>query len=178
MGMAQILGYSRRHQSTVNRRFTVGVLAHSWTQPLSSRGADASESLAASSPSKNRGCREGRVPTAPMVRVQQKARGRTTGTSRTSGLPCANGLRLIRDLPGNRLFCPRRQRCASISTATWSQHRETRTTRLRRPRPCRSSVGSATSIAFQPNVRDDRDTPSMCGSEQRGNIKKAWSAVK
>jgi len=35
-----------------------------------------------------------------MVRVQQKARGRTTGTSRTHGLPCAMVLRLIRALLG------------------------------------------------------------------------------
>src|SRR5713101_3848763 len=47
------------------------------------------------------GRREGRVPTAPMVRVQQKARGRTTGTGGSSGLPCAMVLRLIRDLPGD-----------------------------------------------------------------------------
>jgi hypothetical protein len=39
-----------------------------------------------------RGRRKGRVPIAPMVRVQQKARGRTTGDGRTSGLPCAVGL--------------------------------------------------------------------------------------
>jgi hypothetical protein len=39
--------------------------------------------------SRTGGRREGRVPFAPMVRVQKKARGRTTGTSRTTGLPCA-----------------------------------------------------------------------------------------
>jgi len=32
----------------------------------------------------NRGRREGRELTAPMVRVQQKARGRTTGSAETS----------------------------------------------------------------------------------------------
>jgi hypothetical protein len=32
--------------------------------------------------------------------VQQKAPGRTTGDSRTSGLPCAIALRLIRSLLG------------------------------------------------------------------------------
>jgi hypothetical protein len=57
-------------------------------------------------PSKRRGRREGRVPTAPMVRVQQKARGRTTGESGSSGLPCAMALRLIRDLPGDHAFLP------------------------------------------------------------------------
>src|ERR1700688_1204656 len=53
-----------------------------------------------------RGRREGRVPTAPMVRVQQKARGRTTGTGGSSGLPCAEVLRLIRALPGDRALLP------------------------------------------------------------------------
>ncbi len=52
------------------------------------------------------GRREGRVPIAPMVRVQKNARGRTTGTSRTTGLPCAMALRLIRDLPRDRRSCP------------------------------------------------------------------------
>src|SRR6266481_4517572 len=52
-------------------------------------------------PRNRRGRREGRVPTAPMVRVQQKARGRTTGTGGSSGLPCAMVLRLIRALPGD-----------------------------------------------------------------------------
>jgi hypothetical protein len=41
-----------------------------------------------------------------MVRVQQKARGRTTGTGGSSGLPCAMALRLIRDLPGDHAFLP------------------------------------------------------------------------
>jgi len=52
-----------------------------------------------------------------MVRVQQKARGRTTGTSRTSGPPCANGLRLIRALLGDRRSCPRRARRSSRGIA-------------------------------------------------------------
>ena len=37
----------------------------------------------------------------------------TTGTSRTSGLPCAMALRLIRDLPRDRLSCPCRPRSSS-----------------------------------------------------------------
>src|ERR1700750_3499632 len=53
-----------------------------------------------------RGRREGRVPTAPMVRVQQKARGRTTGTGGSSGLPCAMVLRLIRALSGDHAWVP------------------------------------------------------------------------
>jgi hypothetical protein len=45
-------------------------------------------------------------PHAPMVRVQKKARGRTTGTGGSTGLPCAMVLRLIRNLPGDRAFLP------------------------------------------------------------------------
>ena len=44
--------------------------------------------------------------TPPMVRVQQKARGRTTGTGGSSGLPCAMVLRLIRALPGDHAWLP------------------------------------------------------------------------
>jgi hypothetical protein len=50
----------------------------------------------------------------------------------TTGLPCANGLRLIRALPGDRRSCPHRPR-AQRALRTWPQHREARTTRLRRP---------------------------------------------
>jgi hypothetical protein len=54
--------------------------------------------------------------------------------SRTSGIPRAMGLRLIRALPGDRLSCPRvattRKRVAlGISTG------DARTTRFQRPRP-------------------------------------------
>ena len=63
-----------------------------------------------------RGRREDRVPTAPMVRVQQKARGRTTGSAGTPGLPCAMVLRLIRGLPGETgLCCHRHRRDAEAS---------------------------------------------------------------
>jgi hypothetical protein len=67
-------------------------------------------------PRQQRGRREGRVPIAPMARVQKKMHAAvTTGTSRTSGLPCAMALRLIRALLGDRRSCPRRlARCASI----------------------------------------------------------------
>jgi len=53
-----------------------------------------------------RGRREDRVPIAPMVRVQQEARGRTTGTAETTGLPCAMALRLIRALLGTGVLAP------------------------------------------------------------------------
>src|SRR5260370_16698077 len=68
-----------------------------WVRILGGEGA--AEILFSFRPRNRRGRREGRVPTAPMVRVQQKARGRTTGTGGSSGLPLAMVLRLIRDLP-------------------------------------------------------------------------------
>jgi hypothetical protein len=54
-----------------------------------SRGAEHPRSCYQLHPQLIRGSGEGRVPTAPAVRVQQKAPGRTTGDGRTSGLPCA-----------------------------------------------------------------------------------------
>jgi hypothetical protein len=104
------------------------------------------------------------MPIAPMVRVQQKARGRTTGTSRTTGLPCATVLTLIRDLPGDRLDCPRRLRARR--TQAWHQHRDARTTRFRRSRPAvrpciKDALRHVASIASHPACRDDRDAPLL-----------------
>jgi hypothetical protein len=39
-------------------------------------------------------------------RATKKARGRTTGTGGSSGLPCAMVFRLIRDLPGDHAWLP------------------------------------------------------------------------
>ena len=48
------------------------------------------------------GCRS-----TPMARLQQRTQAAvTTGTSRSSGLPCAMVLTLIRDLLGDRAFLP------------------------------------------------------------------------
>jgi hypothetical protein len=103
------------------------------------------------------------VPIAPMVRVQQKARGRTTGTSRTSGLPCAMVLTLIRDLPGDRLDCPRRpraRRTADLASAPGCQdHTISRPHHAVRPRS--QALRHAASIASHPACRDDRDTPLL-----------------
>jgi len=46
----------------------------------------------------------------PAVRVQQKARGRTTGSAQYPAFPARRFERVIRALPGDRLSCPRRQR--------------------------------------------------------------------
>jgi hypothetical protein len=56
---------------------------------LSFSRRDASEFFHQFTPIENRGRRECRVRAAPMVRVQQKARGRTTGSAGAAGIPCA-----------------------------------------------------------------------------------------
>jgi len=81
----------------------------------------------------------------------------------TTGLPCANGLRLIRALPGDRRSCPHRP-CARRAPRTWPQHREARTTRLHRPyrvvRPLANARCNPTRPSHPlPNARDDREAP-------------------
>jgi hypothetical protein len=87
----------------------------------------------------------------------------------TPSLPCAMALRLIRDLLGDRLSCPRRPRARR--TQAWHQHRDARTTRLRRtqhairprspelrcdtPRPPHSAPTSVT-IAIRPSGGTER----------------------
>ena len=58
-------------------------------------------------PRKQRGRRECRVKASPMARLQQKKQAAvTTGSARSTGIPCAMVLRLIRDLLGDRAFLP------------------------------------------------------------------------
>ena len=62
----------------------------------------------------------------PWSACNKNARGRTTGTGGSSGLPCAMALRLIRDLPGDRAFLPpsparRVSVCASLAPASGRQ---------------------------------------------------------
>ena len=65
------------------------------------RGAPGVQDVSAVRPSLRRGHREGRASTdAHGPRAKSKARGGYHRISRPSGLPCAMGLRLIRDLPG------------------------------------------------------------------------------
>ncbi len=68
---------------------------------LRPRGACSRPSFAHLPPLDHERRREGRVQAAPMARLQKKMQAAvTTGTSRTSGLPCAMALRLLRGLPG------------------------------------------------------------------------------
>jgi hypothetical protein len=72
-----------------------------------SRGADCVRVLLKYSPSPTRGRRECRALASPMARLREKMQAAgTTGSAETSGIPCAMGLRIIRDLPGERPFLP------------------------------------------------------------------------
>src|SRR6266700_6717321 len=95
-----------------------------------------------------------------MVRVQQKARGRTTGTGGSSGLPCAMVLRLIRDLPGDHAWLPPSpvRRESVFTTLAPASERQDHTI----------SPSAATSLVFSTlprpphptlNVRDDAYAP-------------------
>ena len=106
----------------------------------------------------NRGRREGRVIAAPMAPVRKKMHGAgTTGTSRSTGLPCAMGLRLIRDLPGDQalLSSPR----IISRNLTPAQGRQDHT--ISPSASCRSSDDTSRPSHPAANVRDDRDTPLM-----------------
>jgi hypothetical protein len=116
-------------------------------------------------PRNNRGRREGRVPVAPMVRVQQKS---TRQNHRYEAEHPAFPARLVltaytRSPRGPAGLPPYRDnaqaRCAG------PQHREARTTRFRRPqnaaRPRRhkSAHDRFASTAFPPHATDDPDAP-------------------
>jgi hypothetical protein len=85
-----------------------------------------------------------------MARLQTKnAGGSHQGSAGSSGIPCATVLRLIARSPrgpdsgGPGFLAP--VVALIVTCATWSQRRETRTTRLRRPCQDRSSAhGAAT----------------------------------
>jgi hypothetical protein len=66
----------------------------------------ASESFQSSTLENKEGTGKTGCPPHPWSACNKKARGRTTGTSGSSGLPCAMVLRLIRDLPGDRALLP------------------------------------------------------------------------
>jgi hypothetical protein len=166
------------------------------TRPRSGAAIARPELMSSSWPSRERGRREGRVPTAPMVRVQQKARGRTTGTGGSSGLPCAMVLRFIRALPGDHAWLPpsparRLKRLHELSAcigapgphdfAVRDAFRKSRSTslvpaapqllqrRISAVRLTRLRADTVASTASHPNVRDDRDTP-LVKRMRRGNL--------
>jgi hypothetical protein len=96
------------------------------------------------------------------ARLQNKKQAAVpTGSAEKPGLPCAMVLTVSFALsPGTGLSCPCRERGVLL---TWSQRRETRTTRLLRPHrhqsSCASAPDAAASIASHPTRRDDREAP-------------------
>jgi hypothetical protein len=129
----------------------------------SSRGAYRARAMQDIAPENREGAGKAGCRPHPWSACNKKARGRTTGTSRTSGLPCATVLTLIRDLPGDRLDCPRRpraRRIADLASAPGCQdHTISRPHHVVRPRS--QALRHAASIASHPACRDDRDTPLL-----------------
>src|SRR5882672_11977217 len=75
------------------------------TSPCS-RGTTASELSERTTLGTEEGAGKAGCPPHPWSACNKKARGRTTGTGGSSGLPCATVLRLIRDLPGDHAWLP------------------------------------------------------------------------
>jgi hypothetical protein len=141
-----------------------------------------SEFFHPSVPPRNRGRREGRVPFAPMVRVQQKKHAAEPQVrAGSSGLPCAMVLRLIRALPGETgLCCHRPCDAGSVVTSATMRgahcaghlHRGAGTTRFRRPhhaaRRCDSHIATRRVHRIPlPTSVTIAKRPS-CGGETRG----------
>jgi hypothetical protein len=70
----------------------------------------------------------------------------TTGSAKIIRHSLRNGLRLIRDLPGNRAFLLP-SHASFVTLRAWPQRREARTTRFRRPHRRRSSARSLARVA-------------------------------
>ena len=108
------------------------------------------------------GRRECRVKAPPMARLRKKSTGgRHHRQSRSTGIPCATVLTLIRSLPGAPACWPPWRQCAFAHCAG-HQHRGVGTLRLHvrslavRPRIPRTRCGKTTAIAPRPACRDDR----------------------
>src|SRR4051812_19177400 len=97
-----------------------------------------------------RGRREGRVSADTHGPRATKKHAAEPQDQPDTGLPCAMVLRLIRDLPGDRLSCPRV--ATTLNALRWHQHRDVRTTRLRRPFRRQPSAVAFTSIAARTRV--------------------------
>ena len=144
------------------------ISAHSMFKPFGHRSAfprrRARPSVAsARCPSMKRaqGRPGGRMHPGPPAQERVARGALTTGTGGDNRPPLRDGLRLIGALPGEPAF-------ATVISAMRKHHRRlkrlhgrARTTRLRRPRPCRSSFGTAHVHRIPRHVRDDRDTPLM-----------------
>jgi len=92
----------------------------------------------------------------------------------TAGLPCAVVYGLYVLSPVNQRLPPSPARCVSI-VASLAQHGRARTTRLRRPRRCRTSDSTSTSTAFRPTFVTTR-TPLM--PERNARVKSRFSKIR
>ena len=112
-------------------------------------------------PSKTEGAGKTGCPSHPWSACSKKARGRTTGTSRTTGLPCAMVLRLIRDLPGDQALLPPSpvNRLTDLAPALGRQNHTISPSASRH-----SSRDTSRPSHPAPNVRDDREAPLLWGA--------------
>ena len=123
-----------------------------------SRGALRPSFAIRSPSSKTEGAGKAGCRSHPWSACNKKARGRTTGTSRTTGLPCAMVLRLIRDLPGDRALLPpsSADRSADLTPALGRQDHT-----ISPSASCCSSHNTSRPSHPAPNVRDDREAPLL-----------------
>jgi hypothetical protein len=158
---------------------------------IPSRGARGARGMPNTGPSKDRGRREGRMLTAPAVRVQQKAPGRTTGSAEQPAFPARWAYVLYVLSLVRRAFWPpsparRASVIANLASASGCQNHTTSTSakasHQHHTRTCygppqswarpvdiarRDDIVAAT--ASHPACRDDRDTPLV--SRRDGSIK-------
>src|SRR6201990_2417425 len=106
-------------------------------------------------PLRNRGRREDRAPAGTHgPRATKKHAAEPQAQPKSSGLPCAMVLRLIRDLPGDQALLPPSPRVISQSL-TPALGRQNHTTSP--SAPCCSSQNTSRPSHPAPNVRDDRE---------------------
>ena len=119
-------------------------------------------------PSKTEGAGKTGCALHPRSRVQLRTKNAHTSIQvqrRASGLPCAVALRLIRALPGERLFCHRRPGETVLESLTPAPRRQDHTTS---PYASCALVCHACRVhRIPPRVRDDREPPLVTG-ETRG----------
>jgi hypothetical protein len=105
-------------------------------------------------------------PPHPWSACNKKARGRTTGTGGSSGLPCAMALRLIRALSGDHAFLPpssarRVSVFANLSACIGAPRPHDFAVRTTATRRATTAPGDVRPSHPAPNVRDDREPPLL-----------------